>query len=483
MTHPPKTIVYAAAEATPLAKAGGLGDIMGSLPPAMAALGYKVILFLPRYGFIDPIQAGFRRYRGEFVVNTDNRTERVSLWQGHLPQSTLVDVYLVEDLQYFGRRKTIYPSGDMDTEVNSFGFFSEAVLQLLHQMALNPDVIHINDWHTAPIARKLAERRQHVADFAQTKTVLTIHNLAYQGDWNGVNRLAEGLHYADFVTTVSPTYAQEIQTPEGGCGLDGQLSALAQQGKLAGILNGLDTHFYDPATDPALPARFSVETVATAKAYCKTALQQELGLAQNAKTPLFAVVSRLVEQKGFDILLPVLETLLPQRHTQWVILGSGDPAFEERCQHLGEQHDNLFVHIGFDESFSRHVYGGADFLVMPSRFEPCGLGQLIAMRYGTIPVVRATGGLKDTVIDITRHPQTGTGFWFNHYTPEDLQQGINTALQHYHQPSVPWLSSVTRAMNASFSWHDSAAAYDAVYNKLMGNNASPSALSVFVNGN
>ncbi len=474
-----KTIVFAAAEATPIAKAGGLGDVMGSLPSAIAKLGYRVVLMMPRYGFIDPVQLGFRRFRGEFAVDAEGQLNRVGLWQGHLPQNNAVEVYLIEDLVHFGTRKTVYPFGDMAAEVGSFEFFNEAILQLLHQMDISPDVIHVNDWHTAMLATKLRQRKETVPFFANTKSVLTIHNLAYQGEWDNTNRLAQGLASADQITTVSPTYAEEIQTVEGGCGLDALLQKRAAKGELTGLLNGLDTTFYDPEQDPALPARFSVQNVSTAKTYCKAALQEELGLTKDPNLPVFAVISRLVEQKGLDILLPVLEQILPKKNSQWVILGSGDPAYEARCAALGSRFENCYVHVGFDESFARHVYGGADIFVMPSRFEPCGLGQMIAMRYGAVPVVRRTGGLNDTVIDTDIFPETGTGFVFNDYDMTGLQYGLNRALMAYKSKNR-WQSIVKRAMSVDFSWHKSASAYDAVYTKLGADSLSNAPSSVLI---
>ncbi len=466
----PLHLVFCSAEVAPFAKVGGLGDVVGSLPKALSERGINVSIVMPRYGNIDPKKGGFSPLETTFNVDFNDHQETVGLWKGSLPGCDTVTVYLLDHEFWFTKHPAVYPPNEPDYERGRFQFFSHAVLKGLEALALRPHVLHVHDWHTALIPALLSNGRS--SHFSHTKTVLTIHNLAYQG-WHGdKNQLAEGIQHADWITTVSPTYAREIQTPEYGCGLDGLLQNVSH--RLQGIINGIDTEAFNPQTDPALKQTYDVHSVASGKAICKADLQQQLNLPQTEDPPLFGFVSRLVDQKGLDIFLPVLTQLLenPSEHlkeAQWVILGTGDPTYEEALRNLSHRFPQLSVTLGFDVILAQKIYAGSDFFLMPSKFEPCGLGQLIAMRYGSLPVVRSTGGLADTVIDAQKDPENGTGLSFNDYEESALYDALQKACQIKKgdfPPSDLWPKLRHNAMMADFSWKTSAKAYHTIYNAL-----------------
>ncbi len=437
-------ILFLAAECAPWAKVGGLGDVVGSLPKALAQAGTQVAVMMPRYGFIET--APLKQTSLHAAVPFRGRYEFVSLWQGTLPGSS-VPVYFVENATYFAHRTQVYPAGWFELEAEGFLLLCQTVFPLLKALDWRPEILHCHDWHTAPAAYQL----RHHADpwFAPIRSVLSIHNAAYQGEFEGTNWLRAGLGAANQVATVSPTYAQELLTTEG-CGLQDLLNI---RGDLTGILNGIDTDVLNPATDPALVQPYRTPE---GKAANKAALQARVGLPINPTVPLIGVVSRLVEQKGFDLLFPQLERLLA-RTAQWVILGSGDAGYEATLQAGFEQYPNLKGLVGFDATLAQQIYAASDLFLMPSRFEPCGLGQLMALRYGSVPLVRATGGLADTVIDVREHPDTGTGFAFADYTTDALLRTLDAALATYKSPH--WQALATRAMAQDFSWGKSAQTY------------------------
>ncbi len=468
-------ILFASAEAYPLAKVGGLGDVAGSLPKALRALGHDVRIALPRYGMIRDVKEDL----GPFRVRIGGRDEEARL------QTSAIDgvpVYLVDKPELYDRPK-VY---EYEDDGMRFGFFGKALLDLLPTADFWPDIVHCNDWHSALAPAFL--RTAYAADgrYRPIRTVYTIHNLQHQGlfgrdlfDWTGLpavawgpegvefydrlNFMKAGIVYADLVNTVSPTYAQEIQTPEYGYGLEGLLRSRAS--KLSGILNGIDHDVWNPAKD-ALLARTYTKTTVEKKAEDKKSLQKEGGLAPDRKAPLLGMVSRITGQKGLDILLPALPRIL-RRGAQVVVLGTGEKQYEEPLAALAESEDGLVAYLKYDEALAHRIYAGSDFFLMPSRFEPCGLGQMISLRYGTVPIVRATGGLADTVVDITRDAKQGNGFVFSDYTPDGLEDATRRAMEFY-RAGRGWKGLQRRAMAADLSWKASAEAYTRWYERARG---------------
>ena len=474
-------LLFLASEVAPFSKTGGLGDVLGALPAALAEAGDTVAVVSPRYGFIDAARSGFSR-RDQAVRVWGEATTVWWRTRGRLTH------YLVEHDRFFGSRRALYAEHGHEYGDNAqrFAYLCRAGLEVPAAFGHQPAVLHLNDWQTALAAWLL--RHEHAADpaLARTRTVFTIHNLAYQGSYakellpalglpwelfrpDGVefhdrlNLMKAGLAFADAITTVSPTYAREITTPEGGEGLDGILRARA--GALTGILNGIDTAEWNPATDPHLRAHFDAHRLA-GKAACKRALQEELGLPARPDVPLVALVGRLVDQKGIDLLLAALPELL-RRELQVAVLGSGRLDWEEALRESARHHAHrLAVRIGFDEGLAHRIEAGADLFLMPSRFEPCGLNQLYSLRYGTVPVVRRVGGLADTVEDFDgwRH---GTGFVFKDYDQRALVTAVRRALDLYRDRRA-WHAMMRRGMALDHSWARSAGRYRELYRGLVG---------------
>lgn len=461
------SVVFCASEAAPFAKVGGLGDVVGSLPKSLVHLGVDPVIVLPRYGFIEPGTHGLEKLDIHFEVYLLGQSVPVEVWKTFLPGVSggrQVPVYLLEQPRYFGGRQSVYPA-DPRQETEGFYLLSKALFPLLKHLNLSPDILHLHDWHTAAAAVELLEQRSADPFFHKTCSVLTIHNVAYQGifEKGGINWLGEGIRCADFVTAVSPTYAQEILTPEGGAGLDGLLRAKGE--RLLGILNGLDTAILDPMNDAFIPENYNRQTVHAGKGLCKRALQQELGLSVHPEIPLIGMVTRLVEQKGLDLMLPVMN-LLMGRPAQWVILGSGEPGYEAVLREMNPRYKNFVAYIGFNLSLAQKIYAGSDMFLMPSRFEPCGLGQMIALRYGTVPIVRATGGLADTVTDIRSDAILGNGFSFEPYQSSALLEAVDAALAYYKDGDA-WQRLVQTGMAEDFAWEGSAKKYREVYRHLV----------------
>lgn len=463
-------ILFASAEAYPLAKVGGLGDVAGSLPKALKALGHDVRIVMPRYGSIQ----GRHEEVARFSVQLGNGRHEATLQTAQIGG---VPVYLVDKPDLYDRPK-VY---EYEDDGKRFGFFCKAILELLPAANFWPDVIHTNDWHSALVPAFLRRTYARDARFQRIGTVLTIHNLLHQGlfprelfGWLGLpadlwtsegaefygqlNFMKAGIVWADLVNTVSPTYAKEIQTDAFGEGLDGLLRSRAA--KLSGILNGIDFDVWNPATDPLLTQKYSKSTVDKKRAN-KTALQAEASLPPDAKVPLIGYVSRVTAQKGFDILIDALPDIL-DLGVQFVLLGTGEKKYEDPLSELARSRSDLIVWLKYDEALAHRIYAGSDFFLMPSKFEPCGLGQMISLRYGTIPVVRSTGGLADTVIDVTEAPSTGNGFAFRDYTREALVGAVRRAVR-FHQGRRGWKAVVQRAMSADLSWKASARQYVALY--------------------
>lgn len=479
------TILMVGAEAVPFAKEGGVADVLGSLPKELAALGHDVRLFLPRYGFIDPNYWSLRHtgvYRNTYIAGSDHL---VSIWQTTLPDST-VTVYLLDNEEFFSQRPQIYLGLDRRDEQWRFLLFCRGLLDALPALGFWPDIIHLNDWQTAPCAAYLRTGFRYLLRHGTAHIIYTIHNLQYQGRWDPsvlneagldggqvfnprglefwgeVNWMKGGIMYADAITTVSRTYAEEIQTLDYGWGLDEVL--FQRHTRISGIPNGLDWHTWNPATDDALAARYDAESALSAKAANRAALRQEFGLRDDPDVPLIGLVSRLVDQKGIDLIAELAGELrdLP---LQFVVLGNGFPQYEQLFRDLDANSGNVRARIGFDAALSRRIYAGADFFLMPSAFEPGGLGQLIALRYGTLPVVHATGGLADTVTDLDARPNDGNGISFTLYAASALRDALQRALRLY-ADRERWPGLVARAMAYDSRWSASARAYSDLYRRV-----------------
>ncbi|NMC75416.1 MAG: glycogen synthase GlgA [Geobacteraceae bacterium] len=477
-------ILFVASEVSPFAKTGGLADVTGSLPRALKKKGHDVRIIMPLYQCVEEDDFTIRKVRKgvEITVNGEVR-------KGLLRQTSLdhIPVYLLENRDYF-HRPELYgtPAGDYPDNSRRFGFFCRGVIELLKRMDFRPDVIHCHDWQTALIPVLLKYGHQEDPFYRKTALVYTIHNLAYQGVferealpdlglddshftierlefYNRINLMKGGILAADVVNTVSDTYCREIQTEEMGCGLEGVLRLRSHD--LYGILNGIDYQEWNPATDPALFKKYTPSSL-SGKAANKKGLQKALGLQQAADIPLLAMITRLSTQKGIDL----LEKLLPRfarERLQLVILGTGDEKYMTMLKDFKETGaGNISIHLAFDTALSRRIYAGSDMFLMPSHYEPCGLGQLIALRYGSVPVVRKTGGLADTVFDRRDGVRDPNGFTFDDYTPEAFLEAITRALDAY-RDRKSWDKMVRIGMHSDYSWEHSAAEYDALYEKAL----------------
>ncbi|HEY3247928.1 MAG TPA: glycogen synthase GlgA [bacterium] len=470
-------VLFCTSEAVPFAKTGGLADVSGALPPALAAAGCDVRVVLPRYGSV-PL-SDLRR-AGSVEGQVAGTPLSGTMYEGRLPAGD-VPVWLVDRPDYFDRPALYGEEGrDYPDNLARFTFFTRAVLAWAAAQAWQPDVIHCHDWQAALIPAIIA-----AGQAAPAATVLTIHNLAYQGlfpaaefpvtglppslftmtgmeFWGQVNVLKGGLVFATLLSTVSETYAKEIQTPEYGAGLDGVLRD--RRADLFGILNGVDYRAWDPAVDPLIPARYSTADL-RGKADCKRALQEEFGLRADPRAPVIGMVTRLVDQKGLDLVAAAIDEFLAAG-AQFVLLGTGEPVYHQRFADFAASHqDQVGVRLGFDNRLAHWIEAGADMFLMPSRYEPSGLNQLYSLRYGTVPVVRRTGGLADSIIDATPAALadgTANGFVFDDATPAALLAAVRRALAAFADPAV-WARIVGAGMRADFSWAKAAAQYRRLY--------------------
>lgn len=444
-------ILFVAAEATPFSKVGGLADVAGSLPAALAKRGHEVRLVTPRHTAQQERPQTERELTTEFRgTTTAFSIEEVSLGDG-------ASASIVADGTYFPR-ETVYGFPD---DLDRYLFFSQAALELPRLIGWQPDVIHLNDWHTGPMAYALRNYRWSDDFYRKAISVFTIHNLRYRGPDEFVDLIGPAIFYADIVTTVSPTYAREIVTPELGEGLHELLRL--RQDDLYGVVNGIDYGEFDPTSDPRIEANFDSETLDTRQRN-RAALRSRLGL-DDLQVPLVGMVTRLSEQKGIDIALEALGPLVAEGGVQVAILGTGDRSYEEAASALSAKQSGRFsATIGFDAQLAQQIYAGSDLFLMPSRFEPCGLGQMIAMRYGSIPVVRRTGGLADTVPDVSQ--ENGLGFVFDDYDAAAVTSALQRALDLF-EDRVTWRGLQRRAMLADFSWDASAAEYDRLFEKTL----------------
>lgn len=478
-------IVFASSEVAPFSKTGGLGDVASSLPKALAQAGHNVVVLTPLYGHLDPEKMRLsRRLRPLEVPRKSKNQSKIdaTLWETRMDHGARV-IFVQAD-EYFGREGLYgYDERDFEDNAQRFAFFSRAVVEFAMSFSLDVDVLHCNDWHTA--LAPIYARHYYEEEFKDTSVILTIHNLAFQGKFNAqefdatglpkkfaaptelldqngdLNFLKGGLLYCDHITTVSPGYAAEIQTPEGGFGLDEVLESRKED--LSGILNGADYSVWSPDIDRFIPVRYDVETL-NGKRQNKADLQHSLGLPVRPTLPMLGVVSRLTEQKGIDILVPTVRDLLSSLEDerdgfQLVILGEGNSDFRTLIEELQRDFPRrVAFHAGYDEVMAHRIQAGADMLLVPSRFEPCGLTQIYAMRYGTIPIVHATGGLKDTVIDLRENPDEGTGFVFTPLDQDSLAGAIERATAAYRNYRR-WRPLMVRAMEQNFSWEESAKHY------------------------
>lgn len=479
-------ILLVAAEVAPFAKVGGLADVAGALPKALKALGHDVRVVMPCYKMIEDNP----RYAvGDFLPPFEVPIHAGLTQTAWVRQTRIggdVPVYLIASHDYFGdatESKKVY---SMVPE--PYVFFDRAVTEFVPRMApaWAPDVVHCNDWHTGLVPVFLQHFHADTPAWSRASTVFTIHNLAYQGEWDAsllayaglpeslfhyeklefygkVSFMKGGIVYSDLVNTVSQTYAQEIQTPEYGCRLEGLLQDLHRRDRLTGIVNGIDYEEYDPANDPRIAAPFSAADP-RGKANCRAALQAESGLPQAKKAAVIGLISRLADQKGFDLIHAIAERML-EMPVQFVVLGTGDQHYEAFFRDLQARHPKqVRANIGFDANLAQRIYAGSDMFLMPSRFEPCGLGQLMSLRYGTIPIVRATGGLADTIVDAGPRGSKGNGFVFSDYSADALLDTVQRAVRVFAEQSK-WEALVGRALSADFSWTSSARKYAELYRR------------------
>ena len=469
-------ILMASAECAPLSKTGGLADVIGTLPKTLAVLGVDVRVITPYHRVIKNKYADRVQHMFYFYVDLGWRHEYVGVEKLELDG---VIFYLVDNERYFGDK--IYFGGEAEGE--QYAFFSRAVLDAMPNLDFVPDIVHCNDWHTAMIP--MLSKTQYQGGMQETrKYLLSIHNIAFQGKYsfdyvhdllgvdskyytpeymelNGcANFLKAGCVFADRISTVSPSYAYEIRTPYYSEGLEGILNARAAQ--LSGILNGIDRDVFNPHTDPMLPAHFD-RVHRKGKAVCKATLQERMGLEIRNDVPIFAMVTRMTEQKGFDLVQCVLDDLMQTEDIQFMLLGSGDERFENYMRSAeGRYRGRLCAYIGYSEETAHLVYAGSDFFLMPSRFEPCGLGQMIAMRYGCVPIVRETGGLRDTVTPYNRFTGEGNGFSFANFDAWEMRDTIRLAISCYKKADV--MNGLTdKAMRADFGFERSAEQYVQLY--------------------
>ena len=469
-------IVFASAECAPFVKTGGLGDVAGSLPSALVRAGAEVIVMVPKYATIKDEYKAQMEHFADFYVSLGWRNEYCGLEK---LEHDGVTYMFIDNERYFARD---YPYGFFD-DGERFAFFSKAITESLQHLpaGFECDILHCNDWQTALAPVFLREFYQGLPLYDRVKTVFSIHNVAFQGQFSdtvmedilgvahipaaasqlrcdacSINYMLGALRYADAITTVSPTYANEIQTPEFGEGLDGVLRERSYA--LQGILNGIDVAGFDPATDKRIAANYTVED-RSGKAVCKAKLQEELGLEVRDDRPLMVMVTRLTRQKGMDLVMYALDRIL-SGGVQVAVLGTGDRDYEDGLRYFQDKYPGtMAARIEFDPALSQRMYAAADMFLMPSKFEPCGLSQIIAMRYGTLPIVRETGGLKDTVIPYNEFTGEGTGFSFSNFNGDEMGDAVFRAARLFWDNRDAWNQLVTQAMSQDFSWTRSADKY------------------------
>ncbi|MGD0232272.1 MAG: glycogen synthase GlgA [Syntrophorhabdales bacterium] len=477
-------ILFASSEVFPFAKTGGLADVAGALPKALQKLGIEVRVILPKYKGIEEMDLPIKYPGYRISVPVSQR-----MVDGEIAESQYngVPVYLVDKDEYY-YRDNLYSTQDGDYIDNAerFVFFSRAIIDSVRATGFVPDVIHCNDWQTALVPVLLHTAYQHEPLLSRIATLLTIHNLGYQGlfwhlDWHllnigweyftpnflefygKINLLKGGIVFSDIINTVSKKYSEEIQTPEFGSGLDGVLRTREED--LYGIVNGTDYDEWSPETDPYIPAHYDAGNLA-GKAACKAALQKAFGLPVEDGVPVVSSISRLTDQKGFDLISEGFEKLL-SLGVQYILLGTGERSYHELFADLAEKYPRSFaLRIAYDNALAHLIEAGSDIFLMPSRYEPCGLNQLYSLRYGTIPVVRAVGGLDDTIRDVPGDPRSRTGFKFYDYTIDSMLKALERSLA-ARRDGPEWGSMVKRCMVQDFSWEKSAEDYRVLYEKTI----------------
>jgi starch synthase len=485
-------ILLASSEVVPFAKTGGLADVAGALPQELEKLGHNVTVFMPSYACVHKVGMMIEPTGVELKIPVNQDIVIGRLLKSKIPD-TKVDVYFVEHAEYFDRPQLYGEQGsDYPDNCERFTFFCRSVLESIRLLGLDVDVIHANDWQTGLLPALLKCEYAENPIYSDIASLITIHNLAYQGvfgpekmattgldqkffNWQQMefygklNLLKTGLVFSDSINTVSPTYSIEIQGSEQGCGLEGILQQRAKC--LTGIINGIDVTDWNPKTDHHIPANFDAnfdpKTGPEGKAICKSELQKESKLEVNPEIPLIGIVGRLAVQKGWSLILPVLREWLATENVQWVILGTGDPDYHHVLTSLHRSHPSkLGLTLGFSNEFAHRIEAGSDVFVMPSEYEPCGLNQMYSMAYGTVPVVRRTGGLADTVINASPESienGTATGFSFDEFKKTSLENALAKAVRMYRDDPVRWRQLMLNGMKRDWSWSASAKKYESLY--------------------
>lgn len=480
-----KKILFVASEAVPFIKTGGLADVVGSLPKCIDKRYFDVRVIMPKYVCIKQQWKDIMEYKTHFYMDYHWKKEYVGIFEAVVEGVTY---YFIDNETMFNGMKPY--SDNAYEDIVKFAFFSKAALSILPVIDFKPDVVHCHDWQTGLIPVYLKERFQGGEFYQNIKTVMTIHNLKFQGKWDvktieeitglpqyfftpdkleaykDANLLKGGLVYADAITTVSDTYAEEIKTDFYGEGLNGLLQARSKD--LRGIVNGIDYEEYNPENDQLIANRYNAVNFRKEKIKNKRALQAELGLEQNDKKFMIGLVSRLTDQKGLDLVSYVMDELCMD-DIQIVVLGTGSEKYENMFRHFDWKYNGkVSANIYYSEEVSHKIYAACDAFLMPSLFEPCGLSQLMSLRYGTVPIVRETGGLKDTVEPYNEYESTGTGFSFTNYNAHEMMAAIRYAEKVYYEKKREWNKIIDRAMAADFSWNVSAAKYQEMYDWLIG---------------
>ena len=477
-------ILFVASEAVPYIKTGGLADVVGSLPKYFDKEKYDVRVILPKYACMDELLLAQLKFVCHFYVNLNWRKQYVGIFTTEYKG---VRYYFVDNEFYFAGDK---PYNNIYEDVEKFAYFSKAVLESLPYIDFAPDILHCHDWQTGLVPVYLRTTYGSDNFYAGIKTIFTIHNMKFQGRWkirevmditglpehifrtaSGLesygesNYLKGGIVYADAVSTVSPEYAKEITTREGGEGLDGLMNARIDS--LYGIVNGIDYEEFNPETDPHIETNYTVKNAVAGKRKNKMALQKMLGLPVRDDVFMIGIISRMTSQKGFDLIAYILDEIFDTMDVQFVVLGTGEGQYENMFHHFHNKYpDKLWAHIGYSDEYAHKIYASCDAFLMPSLFEPCGLGQMMAMRYGTLPIVRETGGLKDTVEAYNEYENTGTGFSFSNYNAHEMLFILRYAQNIYKENRSRWNEIVQRAMQKDFSWGASAKSYESLYDKV-----------------
>ena len=477
-----KKVLFVASECVPFVKTGGLADVVGSVPKYLDKEQFDVRVMLPKYMMIPDHFKQNMQYKTHFYMELNWRSQHVGVLESVVDGITF---YFIDNEFYFSGMK---PYGNIYEDIEKFTFFSRACLSALPVIDFRPDIIHCHDWQTGLVPVYLHDSFQGGEFFRGIKTIMTIHNLKFQGVWDkktiknitglgdyyfapdkleaygDANYLKGGIVYADYVTTVSDSYANEIRMPFYGEGLDGLMNAKAN--RLVGIVNGIDYNEYNPETDPFIVQHYNAKNFRKEKVKNKCALQEELGLEVNDKKFMIGIVSRLTDQKGFDLIDYVIEEICAE-DTQLVVLGTGEEKYEHLFRHFAWKYSNrVSANIFYSNERSHRIYAACDAFLMPSLFEPCGLSQLMSLRYGTVPIVRETGGLRDTVQPYNQYEGTGTGFGFCNYNAHEMLGTVRYAKDVYYNHRREWNKIIDRGMAADFSWSASARKYEDLYNRM-----------------